>query len=197
MSATRLGQGPKTVQECQGLATRNFVTRGDPTKSPHTLPVCFAIAAGYRWGAPKPYLDATEEIGGELVRHVHWCFDSESTAMFDGVRVPLGEFFETLIDGKPCLAETLAALRTIYLETVHYPDPARWASILREKAPAYPRLAEILSRAAKIHEEFVACPPRRFLLYRRARGRTETRVYIPLHASKEEREKLLRDAGLL
>lgn len=197
MTATTLGQGPKTARECQGIAQRSIVCDADPKKSTVTLAVGIAVAAGYRWGKPKPYLDCVEEIRGELVRRITWAFDSGSTARFDGENVPLGAFWGHLFEGVPChTGPTLTTLRAAYAETIRYPDAALWAAQLRERAPAVPRIAKILTDAAKIHEEFRASKMPRFLLVRRARGKTEARVYIPFHATAEERAKLLSDAGL-
>lgn len=187
MSATRLGQGPKTLRECQGLTARNVVGHSDPRKDPLTLAVCLAVAAGYRWAAPKPYLDTTEEVDGKLIRSVSWCFDAESRVLFDGREVTFSEFWKVVYEGDAAELVSLRVMRRVYSDAVRVLSAGEWADELRSRG---------FEDAGRIFYEFRLSPPPRFALFRGVRGKQEIRCYIPMNATAEEQAKLLADAGL-
>ncbi len=199
--ATTLGRGPKTVKGCEGIAQRPIVDLDrDPRQSSTTVAVFFAVAAGYRWGAPKPYLDLVEEMpGGRIERRVHWIFDGESCVEIEGESIGFGEFWErihqpqrdTLLGAMNQLAQALAIM------AVMRPDERSaklryWAGHASLSDPA----KAIFAEAATIYDQFLADRMPRFLLVQQARGTETIRCYIPFTATPAERAEILARAGL-
>lgn len=201
--ATTLGRGPKTVKGCEGISQRPIVDIDrDPRESVETLAVLFAVAAGYRWGCPKPYLDLVEEMpDGRIERRVHWIFDAESRAEIEGENMSFSEFWDrihqpmkeaiTLRGALNQLAQGLAILGIM---------PAADRSVKLRYWAGHASLADpakaIFSEAATIYDQFLADRMPRFILVQQARGRETIRAYIPFTATPEERAEILARAGL-
>jgi hypothetical protein len=201
--ATTLGRGPKTVKACEGIAQRPVIDIDrDPRESIITIAVLFAVAAGYRWGCPKPYLDLVEEMPDERIeRRVYWIFDGESRAEIEGDSMSFSEFWDrihepmkeavTLRGSMNQLAQGLAILGIM--------SPADRSAKLRDwvdhASLADPAKA-IFSEAATIYDQFLADRMPRFILVQQARGLDTVRAYIPLHATPEERAEVLARAGI-
>lgn len=200
--ATTLGRGPKTVKGCEGIAQRPVIDIDrDPRESVTTLAVFFAVAAGYRWGTPKPYLDLVEEMpDGRIERRVHWIFDSESKAEIEGETLTFGEFWERIhhpesspVTGVlPHLSVAIAILDDMPAE--HRSAKLRgWVEGL---AGIPPQAKAIFAETATIYDQFLADRMPRFILVQQARGRDTIRCYIPFHATPEERADILARAGI-
>lgn len=199
--ATTLGRGPTTVKECEGIAQRPIVDLDkDPRESVTTIAVLFAVAAGYRWGCPKPYLDLVEEMpDGRIQRRVYWIFDAESRAEIEGENMSFSEFWdrihepngETLRGAMNQLAQGLAILDLM---------PAADRSAKLRYWAGHASLADpakaIFSEAATIYDQFLADRMPRFILVQQARGLDTIRCYIPFTATPEERAEILARAGI-
>lgn len=197
--ATTLGDGPKSIKDCEGISQFPvYDIDRDPKLSPITLAVCFAVASGYRWGVPKPFSDVIEEKEGKLERRVTWVFDGDSTVEFSGTNIPFTKFWERITEFEQ--HDPIYALERLsyLLEVSGSADlPSDVLPSLRMEARSEEQpLRNILNEAANIYEEFQASTMPRFLLVREARGKDEIRCYIPLNATEEEKQKLLADAGL-
>ncbi len=198
--ATRLGEGPKTIKGCEGIAQQPVVDYDrDPRESIHTVAVFFAVAAGYRWGIPKPYLDLIEDKGDRIERRVYWNFDGGSVVTIEGEKVPFGQFWRRIHEpDKSTLAgviNQLAQARAI----LGVMRPEDRSGKLREWAD-HPALAEqtraICRETATIYDEFRASRMPRFIYIEQARGNSINRAYIPIHASDEVRNEILARAGI-
>lgn len=199
--ATTLGQGPKTMKQCEGIAQYPVIDVDlDPRESITTVAVLYAVALGYRWGIPNPFLDLVEELrDGRIERRVHWIFDSGSAATIEGERVGFGEFWRRVNDPESNHAGTVLCQLAQSLRLLETLPPGDRCGRLLEWADDA-RLGEtarkVFGKAAEIYEQFLKDRPLRFLLVQETRGRTTTRCHIPLNATPEERAKALRKAGL-
>jgi hypothetical protein len=199
--ATTLGRGPQTVKACEGIAQRPVIDIDrDPRESIITIAVLFAVAAGYRWGCPKPYLDLVEEMPDERIeRRVYWIFDSESTAEIEGQSLSFGQFWDSIHDTDLSTARTALHQLAQGLAILARMPAADRSAKLRYWAD-HASLADpakaIFSEAATIYDQFLADRMPRFILVQQARGLDTVRAYIPLHATPEERAEILARAGI-
>lgn len=199
--ATTLGRGPKTIKGCEGISQRPIVdVDKDPRESVTTIAVLFAVAAGFRWGCPKPYLDLVEEMdGGRIERRVYWIFDAESRAEIAGENVGFGEFWDCIhdTDRSPArsalhqLAQGLAILDRMAAAD-RSAQLRYWAGHASLADPA----KAIFSETATIYDQFLTDRMPRFILVQQARGLDTIRCYIPFTATPEERAEILARAGI-
>lgn len=201
--ATTLGRGPKTIKACEGVAQRPIVdVDKDPYESITTVAVFFAVAAGYAWGIPKPYLDTIEELAdGRIERRVNWIFDGESVVEIEGERLEFGAFWERIHEPMKEAIHLRGAMNQLAqgLAVLGIMPAADRVAKLRYWAD-HASLAEpakaIFAETATIYEQFLRDRMPRFILVQQARGRDVIRCYIPIHATPEERAAELARAGL-
>ncbi len=199
--ATTLGRGPKTIQGCEGISQRHVIdVDKDPRESVTTVAVFFAVAAGYAWGIPSPYLDLVEELAdGSIQRRVYWTWDAESVVEIEGRKFTFSEFWDGIhdVDLNPARSamHQLAQARAILagMAAADRSDKLRyWAGHASLAVPA----KAIFDESAKIYDQFLKDRMPRFIYVEQARGMTTNRAYIPVHATPEERAEVLARAGI-